>query len=175
MEKFNSLKGLLLHEIKDLYHAEKQLIKALPKTAEKATAPDLKSALEQHLVQTEEHVNRLEQVFNLLGVEPDAETCKAMKGILSEADKVMKSDTNSDALDAAIISAAQKVEHYEIASYGTVAKWAEMMGRADIKALLGRTLAEEEEADRRLTQIAESGINQRAAAVRETEARELAE
>src|SRR5262245_35560694 len=123
METFNSLEGLLLHEIKDLYHAEKQLIKALPKAADKATAPDLKSALEEHLVQTEEHVNRLEQVFNLLGVEADSETCKAMKGILSEADKLMKSDTNSDALDAAIIAAAQKVEHYEIASYGTVAKW----------------------------------------------------
>jgi ferritin-like metal-binding protein YciE len=163
MEKMDSLESLLLHEVKDLYHAEKQLIKALPKVAELASSPELKNAVEEHLRQTEGHVNRLEQVFQMLGQSAKGTKCKGMAGILDEAEKVMKSDSSPETLDAAIIMSAQKVEHYEIASYGSAATWAEMLGRQDIKMLLGQTLDEEERTDKRLTELAKSGINQRAA------------
>src|SRR5204863_6975227 len=132
MEKFNSLETLLLHEVQDLYSAEKQLVKALPKVAKKVSSPELRSAVEQHLQQTEQHVNRLEQVFGLLGVDPKARTCKAMKGLINEADEMISEDASPAARDAAIIAAAQKVEHYEMASYGTAKKWAETVGRNDI-------------------------------------------
>src|SRR5262245_58083141 len=144
MQKLNSLENLLLHEVQDLYSAEQQLVKALPKVAKKISSPQLRAAVEEHLQQTEEHVNRLEQVFELFGVEPKARTCKAMKGLINEADQILKEDAPPETLDAAIIAAAQKVEHYEIASYGTVANWAELVGRTDIHKLLGQTLDEEE-------------------------------
>jgi ferritin-like metal-binding protein YciE len=163
METMNSLEGLLLHEVQDLYHAEQQLVKALPKVASKASSPALKSAVEQHLQQTEQHVNRLEQIFQMLGQPAKGVKCKGMQGILDEADEVMKQKGTPETLDAAIIMSAQKVEHYEIASYGSAATWAEMMGRQDIKNLLGQTLDEEEKTDKKLTEIAKSGINQRAA------------
>jgi len=174
MEKLNSLKNLFVHEIQDLYSAELQLTKALPKVAAKATSPELKNAVEEHLAQTEEHVSRLEQVFHLLGEEPTELTCKAMKGLIKEAKDILKEEASPETRDAAIIAAAQKVEHYEIASYGTVAKWADVIGRNDIKQLLGQTLDEEEKADRRLSELAEAGINQRAAAYR-AEEKELTE
>lgn len=175
MEKLNSLEDLLLHEVQDLYSAEKQLVKALPKVAEKVTSPQLRSAVEEHLQQTEEHVNRLEQVFELLGAPAKAQTCKAMKGLIKEADEILKEDAPAETKDAAIIAAAQKVEHYEIASYGTVSKWAEIVGRNDIQKLLGQTLSEEEQTDRRLTELAASGINQRAAELRSEAEEEFAE
>jgi ferritin-like metal-binding protein YciE len=163
MEKLNSLETLLLHEVQDLYSAEKQLVKALPKVAKKASSPQLRSAVEQHLEQTEQHVNRLEQVFELLGASPKEHTCKAMKGLIKEADDIISEDASPATRDAAIIAAAQKVEHYEIASYGTARKWAETVGRNDITRLLEQTFNEEEQTDRRLTELAMSGINQKAA------------
>lgn len=169
MEKCNSLENLLLKELRDLYSAEKQLVKALPKVAKKVNSPELKSAVEEHLQQTEEHVSRLEEAFEMLGQPAKAVTCKAMKGLIEEADEILKLKGPPETMDAAIVAAAQKVEHYEIASYGTVAKWAERLGRDDIHKLLGQTLEEEEETDEKLTDLAESGINQRAAEYQEEE------
>src|SRR5690349_14321643 len=153
MQKMNSLDSIFLEEVKDLYSAEKQLTKALPKVAKKASSPELKSALEEHLVQTEGHINRLEEVFRMLGQTPKARPCAAMKGILEEAGEIMGEKAEPSVLDAALIGAAQKVEHYEIASYGTVVQWAKQMGRQDIKELLGQTLDEEEKADQKLSQL----------------------
>ncbi len=163
MEKIDSLEALLLHELKDLYHAEKQIVKALPKVAKKASAPQLKNALEEHLRQTEEQVNRLEQVFQMLGQPVKGVKCKGMEGILDEGEETLKLKGTPETLDAAIIMSAQKVEHYEIAGYGSAATWAEMLGRQDIKNLLGQTLDEEEKTDRKLTEMAKTGINQSSA------------
>ncbi len=162
MEKLNSLDNLFLMEVKDLYNAEKQITKALPKAAKKASSPALKSAIEEHLQQTEGHVNRLEQVFKILGEPAKGRPCAAMKGILEEVSEVMSQKAESAVRDAAIIGAAQKVEHYEIASYGTVVQWAKQMGRNDIKQLLGQTLDEEEKTDQKLSELAKSNINARA-------------
>ncbi len=169
MERLESLENLLLHEVKDLYHAEKQLIKALPKVAKKASSPQLKSAVEEHLQQTETHVNRLERVFELLGQPAKGVKCKGMKGILEEGEDDMSEKGTPETLDAAIIMAAQKVEHYEIAAYGSAATWADMMGRKDIKELLGQTLDEEEKTDKKLTELARMGINQKSAVKVRTE------
>ena len=163
METMDSLESLLLHEIKDLYHAEKQLVKALPKVAEKASSAELRNAVQEHLQQTEGHVNRLEQIFQILGEPAKGTKCKGMAGILNEAESILKHDQSPATLDAAIIMAAQKVEHYEIAGYGSAASWADMLGRQDIKNLLGQTLEEEERTDKKLTELAKTGINQRAA------------
>jgi ferritin-like metal-binding protein YciE len=162
MHKINSLDSIFLEEIRDLYSAEKQLTKALPKVAKKASSPELKSAIEEHLAQTEGHVNRLEEVFRMLGQTPKARPCPAMKGIIEEAKYLMSEKATPEVLDAALIGAAQKVEHYEIASYGTIVQWAKQMGRDDIKSLLGQTLDEEEKADLKLTQLAKTRINQKA-------------
>jgi ferritin-like metal-binding protein YciE len=163
MERIDTLESLLLHELRDLYHAEKQLVKALPKVAKKASAPELKQPIREHLAQTEEHVSRLEQAFDMLGQTPKAVKCKGMEGILDEGEEMMQEKGTPETLDAAIILAAQKVEHYEIAAYGSVATWAGMMGRQDLKRLLGSTLDEEKEADQKLTRLAESGINRQSA------------
>ncbi len=162
MDKLNSLDSLFLMEVKDLYSAEKQLTKALPKAAKKASSQELKSAIEEHLHQTEGHVNRLEEIFKILGQPPKGHPCAAMKGILEEADEAMRQKAEPAVLDAAIIGAAQKVEHYEIASYGTVVEWAKQMGRDDIGRLLGQTLNEEEQTDRKLTELAKNRINPQA-------------
>ncbi|MDB6016017.1 MAG: ferritin-like protein [Pedosphaera sp.] len=169
METINSLDAIFLQEIKDLYSAEKQLTKALPKVAKKASSPELKSAIEEHLHQTEGHVNRLEEVFRILGQPPKARTCAAMKGILEEASEIMSQKADPSVLDAALVGAAQKVEHYEIASYGTIVQWAKEMGREDIKNLLGQTLDEEEKADQKLTELATTSINRKALAAADGE------
>jgi ferritin-like metal-binding protein YciE/sporulation protein YlmC with PRC-barrel domain len=163
MERIDTLEALLVHELKDLYHAEKQLIKALPKVAKKASSPQLKDAIEEHLQQTEGHVERLEQIFEMLGEPAKGVPCKAMEGLLEEGEEVMSLKGTPETLDAGIILAAQKIEHYEIASYGTVAHWAEVLGRHDIKRLLGQTLEEEEQTDEKLTELAKSGVNQMSA------------
>ncbi|PWU20387.1 MAG: ferritin-like domain-containing protein [Verrucomicrobia bacterium] len=163
MQKLDSLESLLLHEIQDLYNAEQQLVKALPKVAKKASSPQLKNAIEEHLRQTEGHVERLEQCFEILGESAKGTKCKGMEGILDEGEEVMKLKGTPETLDAAIIMAAQKVEHYEIAGYGNAATWADHLGRRDIKQLLGQTLAEEEQTDEKLTQLAQAGINQQSA------------
>jgi ferritin-like metal-binding protein YciE len=163
MEKIDTLENLLVHELKDLYYAEKQLVKALPKVAKKASSPELKNLIEQHLGETEEHVNRLEQVFEMLGQPAKGVKCKAMLGILDEGDETISLKGTPETRDAAIILSAQKVEHYEIAGYGSLATWAEILGRRDIKQLLGKTLDEEEKADQKLTDLAKAGINQSSA------------
>ena len=163
MDKIESLEDLLVHELRDIYHAEQQLIKALPKVAEKASSPELKNALEEHLHETEGHVNRLEQIFDLLGLPAKGVKCKAMKGILAEAEDFMDEKASPETFDAGIIMSAQKVEHYEICAYGSTAAWAGMLGRQDVKTLLGQTLSEEQRADEKLTQLAEAGINQMSA------------
>jgi ferritin-like metal-binding protein YciE len=163
MASLDSLDELLHEELKDIYDAEKQLTKALPKLAKKATASELKDAFEGHLRQTEDHVGRLEQVFEMLGVPARAKKCVGMKNLLAEGDEMIGEAEDDAARDAVMIAAAQKVEHYEIASYGTVRTWANLLGKTDIAALLEDTLEEEKEADQKLTGIAESFVNEAAA------------
>jgi ferritin-like metal-binding protein YciE len=162
MTNLESLNKLLEEELKDIYSAEKQLVRALPKMAKKASSPELKSALEEHLEITKGQVSRLEEVFESLGKTAKSKTCKAMEGLIEEATEIMEEDAEDAVLDAGIIAAAQKVEHYEIASYGTVRTWARMVGQDQAAELLQETLDEEGEADKRLTQLAESFINEEA-------------
>lgn len=152
--ELKSLQDALVTEMKDLLSAEQQLAEALPKMAAKATSPDLKKAFEMHLEQTKNHASRLEQAFSALGEKAESQTCKAMKGLLAEGQEIMGEDATPQVMDALLIAAAQKVEHYEIASYGTVCAWAEMVGQAKVKELLGQTLNEEEETDKKLSSIA---------------------
>jgi ferritin-like metal-binding protein YciE len=157
--KIDSLQMLLEEELKDLYSAEKQLVKALPKMVKKASSDELKGALEQHLEVTKGQVNRLEQVFEAMGKTARAKTCKAMEGLIEEAKEIMEEDAEDAVLDAGIIAAAQKVEHYEMASYGTVRTWARLCGQDAAAELLQETLDEEGEADKQLTALAESIVN----------------
>jgi ferritin-like metal-binding protein YciE len=157
--KIESLNELLAEELKDIYSAEKQLLRAMPKMAKKATSPELKTALQEHLEVTKRQIERLEQVFQSLGKPAKAKTCKAMQGLIEEATEIMEEDADDAVLDAGIIAAAQKVEHYEIASYGTVRTWARLCGAEEAAGLLQETLDEEGEADQRLTQLAESIVN----------------
>lgn len=159
MAKIDSLNALLEEELKDIYSAEKQLLKALPKMAKKATSEELRAALEEHLEVTEGQVERLEQVFEALGKPAKAKTCKAMQGLVEEATEIMEEDADDAVMDAGIIAAAQKVEHYEIASYGTVRTWARLCGEEEAAELLQETLDEEAEADKKLTELAENFVN----------------
>jgi len=152
--KIDSLHALYLNELRDLYHAEKQIVKALPKMIENTNSTDLRTALSSHLEETRGHVTRLERVFRLHGEEPKTETCQGMKGIIDEGDDIVGHDENLNVRDAGIIAGAQKVEHYEIASYGSVRTWAEQMGHQDAASLLQQTLDEEKRADAKLTEIA---------------------
>lgn len=157
----DSLDMLLEEELQDIYDAEHQLTKALPKMAEAAQSKQLQQAFEQHLRQTEQHIKRLEQVFESLGKSPQRKPCKAMKGLVAEGDELIKEDGAEPVKDAALIAAAQKVEHYEIASYGTVRTWAELAGNSDVVDLLQKTLDEEAATDEKLTKLAGS-INKKA-------------
>ena len=157
--KIDSLDILLEEELKDIYSAEKQLLKALPKMAKKASSEELRAALEEHLTVTEGQVARLEEVFEALGKTAKAKTCKAMQGLIEEATELMQEDADDAVLDAGIIASAQKVEHYEIASYGTVRTWARLCGEEDAAGLLQETLDEETEADQKLTDLAENFVN----------------
>ena len=159
MAKLSSLDDLLVHELQDIYHAEGQILKALPKMTKAASNSDLKAAFEEHRVQTEGQVKRLEEVFKLLGLPAKGKKCEGMAGLIEEGKKTMEEDAEPEVLDAALIAAAQKVEHYEIASYGCVCTYAEMLGLDEIHDLLGQTLEEEEATDQRLTALAESVIN----------------
>jgi ferritin-like metal-binding protein YciE len=154
-----ALHQLFLDELADLYSAEQQLLKALPKMAKAAQNEELREAFESHLSQTEEHVKRLESVAESLGEQLKRKTCAAMKGLVEEAQELMKEQKGTTALDAALIAAAQKVEHYEIASYGTVCAWARQMGHDSEVDVLEETLNEEKETDEKLTSIAESAAN----------------
>lgn len=159
-----TLNDLFVETLKDLYYVEKKLVKTLPKMASKASSPELKQAMEDHLAETETHVERLEQVFALLEQRASAKKCEALEGLLKEAEEVSEEIDDAQTLDAAIISSAQTVEHYEIARYGTLACWAAEIGNTDIAELLEQTLEEEKAADEKLSSLAEDSINQRAAA-----------
>jgi ferritin-like metal-binding protein YciE len=160
--KLESLKDLYLEQLKDLYSAETQLVEALPKMAEAATSPDLRRGFTEHLRQTEEHVRRLERIFSELGEKPTGHTCEGMKGLIKEGNEMIKMRGEPSVIDAGLIAAAQRVEHYEIAGYGTVRTYAELLGKEDHVTLLERTLQEEEETDERLTELAESHVNEEA-------------
>lgn len=147
---------MFVEELKDLYHAEQQLIKALPKMAEAATDRQLKAGFNKHLKQTQGHAKRLERVFKLIGETPKAKVCEAMKGLIKEGQEKIEEDLPDTVRDAALIGAAQKVEHYEIAAYGTLRTYAELMERDDVAELLQTTLDEEGQTDKQLTQIAET-------------------
>ena len=155
----DSLKDLYVEELKDLYNAENQLLKALPRMAKKASSPDLRAAFEEHLGQTEKQVNRLERIFKSLGEKPTGKTCKAMKGLVEEGKEIIEEDGDESVLDAALIGAAQKVEHYEIASYGTARTFASLLGEEEAVEALQKTLDEEAAADKKLTALAESLVN----------------
>jgi ferritin-like metal-binding protein YciE len=160
MSKVDSLNTLLVEELRDIYDAEKRLTKAIPKLVKAATNSDLESALEGHLAETEEQVSRLEQAFKTLNEPARAKTCAGMKGIIEEGDEHLKEDFAADGLrDATIIGAAQRVEHYEIAAYGTAIAHARRLGLDSIVDLLEASLAEEKAADEKLTEIAESSVN----------------
>lgn len=154
-----SLKGLYVDQLRDLFNAENQILAALPKMAQRSSHPSLKSAFQQHEAQTRTHVDRLNQIFQQLGVNPQGETCEGMKGIIQEGEKMLKERSDPDTLDAALIAAAQRVEHYEIAGYGTVRTYANELGFGDQADLLQRTLNEEGSADHKLSQIAETVVN----------------
>jgi ferritin-like metal-binding protein YciE len=158
-EKFNSLEDLFHHELKDLYDAEQRITEALPQMAEKAHNPELKRAFEQHLRQTEKHVERLEAVFQHRGKGPERVKCDGIVGLIKEGSNVLSAEGDPDAIDAGLIAAAQKVEHYEIASYGTVRTFARRLGDQYSAELLEQTLDEEKETDHKLTDIAESAVN----------------
>ena len=152
--KLETMKGLLLDELQDLYSAETQITKALPKMAKASTAPDLKHAFESHLQETEGHVQRLETIFKHLKESPKGKTCEGMKGLLKEGDERVKEGGEPEVLDAGLISAAQRVEHYEIAAYGSARTYAELLGEGEIVRLLEKTLEEEKAADQKLTKVA---------------------
>jgi len=157
-----SLKELLVECLKDLYSAENQLVKALPKMAKAATSPDLRAGFEQHLEQTRGHAERLERIGEQLGTSLKGKKCVAMEGLVEEGKEVMQEDMEPRVLDAALIAAAQKVEHYEIASYGTAREWAEQLGLDDAAELLRETLDEEKATDEKLTKLARAKVNQEA-------------
>jgi ferritin-like metal-binding protein YciE len=161
---FNSLEDLFLDQIRDLYDAEKRIVNVLPKMAETANTAALKQAFQSHLRETEGHVNRLEQVFTTIGVEAKRETCLAMKGIVEEGGQIVDADGDAAVKDAGLIAAAQRVEHYEMAGYGTAIAFARQLGLPQVATLLEKTLNEEKMADDTLTRIAETQVNTGAAA-----------
>ena len=163
MPATKSLEDLFVNLLKDIYYAEKQILKALPKMAKKADSDELRQAFEHHLEETEGQVERLEQVFALCDLKPTAKTCAAIKGILEEGEEDMKEAEDPDVLDAGMIADAQAVEHYEIARYGTMVAWAKQLGMNDAASLLEETLEQEHNADRTLTEIAEGSLNREAA------------
>ena len=157
--KLDTLQKLYTDELRDLYNAENQLVKALPKMAKAASSEELKDAFEKHLEQTKGHVERLEQVFEGLGEKPKGKTCRAMKGLIEEGSEILKEDGEDSVIDAGIIVAAQKVEHYEIAGYGSVRTFAHLLGQNKAAELLQTTLDEEAETNQLLNRFAESIVN----------------
>jgi ferritin-like metal-binding protein YciE len=157
--KLDTLQKLFLSELQDIYHAEGQLLKALPKMAQAASSEELKKAFENHLKETEEHVDRLEEVFELLGESAKGKVCHGMKGLIEEGSEIMEEDGEDSVLDAGIIVAAQKVEHYEIAAYGSVRTFAELLGHSEAVELLQTTLDEESAANELLNNLAQDIVN----------------
>jgi len=162
MANLNSLQDLFVEQLQDLYDAEQQLTEALPKMAKAASNPQLQQAFTSHLKETQGHVDRLAQVFQIIGKKATRKTCKAMKGLVEEGSEAIKEDAVPEVKDAALISAGNRVEHYEIAGYGTVRTFAEELGFTDAARLLQQTLNEEVAADQKLTQIAERRVNRQA-------------
>ncbi len=158
----STLDDLLVEELQDMYNAENQLIEALPKMAEAAHSPMLKKAFEEHKEKTERQAQRLEQVFEKLGHTPEEKTCRGMQGLIEEGEHIIQEDSEPAVRDAALIGAAQKVEHYEISGYGTMRTFAETLGHDEVASLLQETLDEESHTDERLTRIAESAVNKKA-------------
>jgi ferritin-like metal-binding protein YciE len=158
-----TLDDLFVHQLRDIYYAEKQIVQALPEMIEKAKDPGLKQGFEAHLGETKNHVKRLEQVFNMHGVKPKGVECPAIDGIIEEADEIAGEVDDKKVLDAALIAAAQAVEHYEITRYGTLIAWAKQLGRPDCASVLQENLEEEKAADSKLTSLAERNINVKAA------------
>jgi ferritin-like metal-binding protein YciE len=156
------LEELFLDGLKDIYYAEKKITKALPKMAKAAEGQEVTAAFEKHLAETQVQVERLEEAFELLGQPAKAKACPAIDGILEEGDEIAVEYKGASALDAGLVAAAQAVEHYEIARYGTLITWAELLGKTDVAELLKETLAEEEATDEALSQLGESGVNERA-------------
>jgi ferritin-like metal-binding protein YciE len=154
--KESALKELYVDELKDLYSAESQLVKALPKMAKAATSPDLKAGFEAHLKQTNEHVARLERIFKVLGESPKGKHCKGMEGLIEEGKEMIEEDPGAEELDAGLIAAAQRVEHYEIAGYGCVRTYAKLLGQNEAVTTLQETLNEEKETNSKLTGLAEN-------------------
>ena len=157
------LKALFLHQLKDTYYAENAIVKGLPNLAKAARTEELRGAFAVHLEETKNHVKRLDQVFKHLGEQPQGVECKAIVGIIAEGDDVMEEFSDSAALDAGLIAAAQAVEHYEITRYGTMLAWAAQLGMSEVETLLKETLAEEESTDELLSELAEDAINAQAA------------
>src|ERR1700680_1108720 len=157
--KLDSLKKLYLEELRDLYSAETQLVKALPKMVKGASSAELKQTFGNHLEQTEEHVERLNAIFGRLDEKPTGKTCKAMKGLIEEGSEMLEEEGEESVIDAGLIGAAQRVEHYEIASYGTVRTFANLLGEEDAADLLQQTLDEEGETDKLLSELAEGIVN----------------
>jgi ferritin-like metal-binding protein YciE len=157
----DSLRELYVDELKDLYSAENQLVKALPKMAKASSSDELRQAFEEHLQQTNEHVARLEQIFEMLGEKPTGKKCLGMEGLVKEGSETMDEDYGEAVMDSAIIGAAQRVEHYEIAGYGTVRAFAELLGEDEHVSLIEQTLEEEEQADEKLSELAQQ-INSQA-------------
>jgi ferritin-like metal-binding protein YciE len=162
-KSIKTMDDLFVHALQDVYYAENQIVKALPKMIETASDPQLKHAFQTHLGETQNHVKRVEEVFRLYGQEPKGTSCPAIDGIIKEANKIAGEVEDEAVLDAALINAAQAAEHYEITRYGSLVAWAKKLGRHDCAQLLAQTLEEEKAADRRLTELAESKINLRAA------------
>ena len=159
-----TLDDLFVHTLQDIYYAENQIVKNLPTMAEKASSPELKAAFQQHLTQTQTQIQRLEQVFRMHGQEPKAVQCQAMDGILAEAKEIMGDCDDPNVLDAAMLSSAQAVEHYEITRYGSLVAYAKELGREDCASVLHQTLDEEKATDEKLTAIAKNRVNKEAAA-----------
>jgi ferritin-like metal-binding protein YciE len=158
-----TMDDLFVHALQDVFHTENKIVKSMPKMIEKATNPQLKQAFQSHLGETREHLTRLEEVFRMSGVRPQVLDCPAIESIVEEAEDVVGEAENQEVLDAALLAAAQAVEHYEMTRYGTLIAWARQLGRNDCAQLLQRTLEEEKAADRKLTSIAETSVNQMAA------------
>jgi ferritin-like metal-binding protein YciE len=163
MAEEKTLDDLFLDTLKDIYYAEKQIVKTLPRMAKAATSPELKAGFEKHLEETEGHVDRLEQIFEIIGAPARGKTCDAILGIIEEGKSIMEEFRNTPALDAGLVSSAQAVEHYEIARYGTLKAWAKQMGRDDVVRLLQATEDEEIATDKKLSQLGVGEINRKAA------------
>ena len=163
MPSTSTLQELFLTHLQDIYHGEKQILKALPKMAKSATTPELKQAFEKHHDQTEGQVERLQRIFELMNKSARGKTCEAIEGLVEEGKEVMTEAQSGEVMDAGLIAAAQAVEHYEIARYGTLRSWAEQLGMKEAAKLLAETLAEEKQTDELLNKIAKSSVNRRAA------------